>query len=164
MSSPIGRIGRAFRNLFRPSGQRPVRAPASTPPKTPAGQAAPTMPSGQEPTGYRVGVNPHQKGSVSKATGERFLTGRLPSKAGVATALGRIPSDHTKVTVYGKPAPGVVSNTSPVDKLGNVYRSAFVPTVELEQELLQANTMEDFTYAALGLDFEQTLTVYVEPA
>jgi hypothetical protein len=107
-------------------------------------------------------VNPEQKGSVNPVTGERFLTGSLPSKAGVAGALSRVRGDRAQVRVYGKPNWDTTKVKSPLpDALGNVFVTYFAPTIELEQALTQPGSIEDWVAATGGLDFQEVLTIYV---
>jgi hypothetical protein len=154
------------------------KAPA-TPYTGPINVAPP--PEQQQKAFYRVGVNPEQKGQRDPVTGDRFLTGSLPTRAGVAAALGRVSSDRAQVRVYGKPAEGSISNTSPPDGLDNVYRTFFASTIELEQALIQAGSIEEWVSATGGYDFQPQrdpspydpsdkgdppgiLTVYIKPA
>jgi hypothetical protein len=114
-----------------------VRTPVGKAPTTPYTgpiHVAPP-PEQRQKALYRVGVNPEQKGTVT-ASGERILTGSLPSKAGVASALARVRTDRTQVRIYGTPDWDTKERTSPPpDKLGNVYVTYFAPTSELEQAL-----------------------------
>jgi hypothetical protein len=167
MSGPLQRFGRALRGLFGVTSQRPVRTPVGKAPATPYTGPIniPPPPEQRQKALYRVGVNPEQKGSVNPATGERFLTGSLPSKAGVAGALARVRTDRTQVRIYGKPAWDTQKQTSPPpDKLGNVYVTYFAPTAELEQALTAQGTIEDWVAATGGYDFQEALTVYVGDA
>jgi hypothetical protein len=157
-------MGRALRGLFGQTAQRAVRTPVGKAPATPYTgpiNIAPP-PEQQQKALYRVGVNPEQKGSINPMTGERFLTGSLPSKAGVAGALSRVRSDRAQVRVYGKPAWDTTRVKSPLpDELGNVYVTYFAPTVNLEQALTQSGSIEDWVAATGGYDFQEALTVYV---
>jgi hypothetical protein len=111
---------------------------------------------------YRVGINPEQKGSINPATGERFLTGSLPSKAGVAGALARVKGDRTQVRVYGRPAWSTQLRASPPpDALKNVYVTYLARTAELEQALTAHGSIEDWIAATGSYDFQEALTVYV---
>lgn len=167
MSGPIQRLGRALRSWFGATSQRAVRTPVGKAPKTPyVGpiNVAPP-PEQRQKTLYRVGVNPEQKGSINPSTGERFLTGSLPSKAGVAGALSRIRSERAQVRVYGKPAWSTQQRTSPPpDALDNVYVTFFASTAELEQALTSQGSIEDWVAATGGFDFQEALTVYVGDA
>jgi hypothetical protein len=106
-----------------------------------------------------------QKGSINPTTGERFLTGSLPSKAGIARALARVKSDRTQVRVYGKPAWSTQQRASPPpDALENVYVTYFAPTAELEQALTAQGSIEDWVAETGGYDLQEALTIYVGDA
>jgi hypothetical protein len=119
-------------------------------------------PEQQQKALYRVGINPQQKGSIDPATGERFLTGSLPSKSGVARALARVKSDRTEVRVYGTPAWSTQQRASPLpDALQNVTVTYLAPTADLEQALAEQGGVEDWVAATGTYDFQEVLTVFV---
>jgi len=164
VSGPIQRFGGSRKSLFGATSQRAIRTPIGKVPKTPyiGPINVPPPPEQRQKALYRVGINPEQKGSINPATGERFLTGSLPSKAGVARALARVKGDRAQVRVYGKPAWSTQQRASPPpDALENVYVTYFAPTADLEQALAAQGGIEDWVAATGSYDFQEALTVYV---
>ena len=167
MSGRSQRFGGSRTSPFGATSQRAVRTPIGKAPKTPyTGPInVPPPPEQRQKALYRVGINPLQKGRINPATGERFLTGSLPSKAGVAGALARVKSDRAQVRVYGKPAWSTQQRASPPpDALENVYVTYFAPTAELEQALTAQGGIEDWVAATGGYDLQEALTIYVGDA
>jgi hypothetical protein len=114
---------------------------------------------------FRVGFDLRQKGHVDPRTGERFLTGTYPTKAGVGGALRYVTTDPVEVRVYGKPAWDVKKRTSrPPDALGNAYTTFLLPKSELETALSGAGTIEEVILQMGSYEFKQVLSVWVAEA
>jgi hypothetical protein len=114
---------------------------------------------------YRVGFNPRQKGRINPKTGERFLTGTYPTKAGVEGALRSVPDGRIEVRVYGEPAWDTKKRTSPPpDTLGNTYVTFFSSKADMEAALAGPGTIEDVVSQTGGYDFKQVLSVWVAEA
>jgi hypothetical protein len=114
---------------------------------------------------YRVGFNPNQKGRIDPRTGERFLTGQYPTKAGVRGALRRVPQGRVQVRIYGQPAWDTKKHTSPPpDSLGNVFVTYFANKAELETALAGTGDIEDLVFQTGSYTFERVLAVSVGEA
>lgn len=166
MTGPLQRVGQAIgRFLGRrgPPAQRVYREPIGKPPKeAPQGPInRPLPPEQRQQALYRVGINPRQKGRIDPASGERFLTGQYPTKAGVEGALRRVRGPLVQVRAYGRPA---WEGTSPVDELGNKHITFKVPKAELEAALQGPGDIEDVVFQAGGYNFQRVLTVWVGEA
>ena len=107
-------------------------------------------------------MNPKQKGRIDPKTGERFLTGEFPTKAGVEGALRSVPDGRIEVRVYGEPDWDTKKRTSPPpDALGNVYTTFFTSKADLEAALAGPGTIEDVMSQMGNYNFKQVLTVWV---
>jgi len=169
-SQPIGQALMAIRQLFGrrgPPPQRVYREPISKPPPSPyTGPInVPPPPEQRQKVLYRVGFNPKQKGRVDPATGERYLTGQYPTKAGVAGALRRVPNGRVQIRIYGTPAWNTKTHTSPPpDRLSNVYVTYFANKAELEAALAGTSDIEDWVFQTGSYTFERVLAVSVGEA
>ncbi len=168
MSGPLQRIGQATGQFIRRLGPPPQpvyrERVGKKPEQAPQGPINQPSPTEQRRVMYRVGFNPRQKGRVS-ASGERFLTGTYPTKAGVEGALGSVPDGRVEVRVYGEPNWDTKRRTSPPsDALGNVYTTYFVPKPELESALAGPGTIEDVVASTGSYNFKQVLSVWVTEA
>ncbi len=169
MSGPVQRIGQAIGQFTRRLGPPPQPVYRERIGK--ASEQAPTgpinrpSPAEQRRVFYRVGFDPRQKGRIDPRTGERFLTGTYPTKAGVEGALRSVADGRTEVRVYGEPAWDTKRRTSPpLDSLGNVYVTYFVPKPELEAALAGPGTIEDVVSQTGSYNFKQVLSVWVTEA
>jgi hypothetical protein len=169
MSGPLQRIGQVVGQSIRRLGPPPqpvYRERLGKAPETAStGPINRPSPAEQRRLFYRVGFNPKQKGRVDAKTGERFLTGTYPTKAGVEGALRSVPDGRTEVRVYGEPAWDTRKRTSPPpDALGNTYVTFFTSKADLEAALAGPGTMEDVVAQTGSYDFKQVLTVWVGEA
>jgi hypothetical protein len=170
MSGPVQRIVQAIGGLFGrrgPPPQRVYREPIGKPPATsytgPINVSPP--PEQRQKVLYRVGFNPNQNGRIDPRTGQKFLTGTYPTKAGVEGALRRVPEGRVQVRMYGTPAWDTTKRTSPPpDGLGNVFVTYFANKGELEAALAGPGDMQDFIFQTGSYNFDCVHTVYVGEA